>query len=155
MSGIEATVQIKRSYPRVQIVILSIFEDDDNVFEAICAGACGYLSKPVMPAQLLEAVEQAFDGAFPMSPPIARNVLELFKKHVPPTQADYSLTDHELKVLESLAQGDDHKLIAEKLSLSPSTVRDHLRSIYDKLHVHSKSRGVAKALHQRLPFRKG
>jgi DNA-binding NarL/FixJ family response regulator len=154
MSGIEATVQLKRLNPRVQIVILSVFEDDENVFQAVCAGACGYLSKPVMPAQLLEAVEQAFDCAFPMSPPVARRVLELFKKYVPPTQADYHLTDRELEVLELLAQGDDHKLIAEKLFLSSPTVRDHLRSIYDKLHVHSKSRAVAKALHERLPPKK-
>jgi DNA-binding NarL/FixJ family response regulator len=150
MSGIEATAELKRRHPRVQIVILSVFEDDENVFHAVCAGACGYIAKPVMPAQLLEAVEQAFAGASPMSPHIARKVLELFKKYMPPPKADYNLTERELEVLELLTQGDDHKQIAEKLFLSPFTVRAHLRNIYDKLHVHSKSQAVAKALQERL-----
>jgi DNA-binding NarL/FixJ family response regulator len=150
MSGIEATAALKRKYPRVQIIILSVFEDDESVFQAICAGACGYIAKPVTPHQLLEAVEQAFGGASPMSPHIARKVLELFKKHVPPPQADYNLSERELEVLELLTQGDDHKQIAEKIFLSPFTVRAHLRNIYDKLHVHSKSQAVAKALQERL-----
>jgi DNA-binding NarL/FixJ family response regulator len=154
MSGIAATAQLKRQYPRAQIIMLSVFEDDENVFQAICAGACGYITKPVAPAQLLEAVEQAFDGASPMSPHIARKVLELFKKHVPPPQADYNLTSRELEVLKLLTEGDDHKTIAEKLFLSPFTVRAHLRNIYDKLHVHSKSQAVAKALQERLLPRK-
>lgn len=150
ISGIEATAQIKTIFPRVQIIILSVFEDDENVFQAICAGACGYISKPVMPGQLLESIEQAFDGASPMSPHIARKVLDLFKQHVPPTRADYNLTDRELDVLNLLTQGDDHKMIAEKLFLSPFTIRAHLRNIYEKLHVHSKSQAVAKALQERL-----
>jgi DNA-binding NarL/FixJ family response regulator len=150
ISGTEATAKIKNSFPRIQIIMLSIFEDDENIFQAICAGACGYLSKPVMPAQLLEAVEQAFSGASPMSPNIARKVLELFKQHVPPTKADYKLTERELDVLALLTQGDDHKMIAEKLFLSPFTIRAHLRNIYDKLHVHSKSQAVAKTLKERL-----
>ena len=150
MSGIAATAALKRQHPRAQIIILSVFEDDENVFQAICAGACGYITKPVMPAQLLEAVEQAFSGASPMSPHIARKVLELFRHHVPPRQADYHLSERELEVLEWLTQGADHKTIAEKLFLSPYTVRAHLRNIYDKLHVHSKSEAVAKALKERL-----
>lgn len=154
MSGIAAAAELKRRHARVQIVMLSVFEDDENVFQAICAGACGYIAKPVMPAQLLEAVEQAFNGASPMSPKIARKVLEIFKKHVPPPRADYNLTARELEVLGLLTQGDDHKQIAEKLFLSPFTVRAHLRNIYDKLHVHSKSQAVAKALQERLLLKK-
>ncbi|MGH7456802.1 MAG: response regulator transcription factor [bacterium] len=146
MSGIEATAELKRRNSRVQIVMLSVFEDDENVFQAICAGACGYISKPVMPAQLLEAVEQAFAGASPMSPKIARKVLEIFKKHVPPPKADYNLTERELEVLDLLTQGDDHKQIAEKLFLSPFTIRAHLRNIYDKLHfIQIPSRGQSPA----------
>ncbi len=95
-------------------------------------------------------IEQAFGGASPMSPKIARKVLEIFKKHVPPPKADYNLTERELEVLDLLTQGDDHKQIAEKLFLSPFTIRAHLRNIYDKLHVHSKSQAVAKALQERL-----
>ncbi len=154
MSGIAATAQIKNRSARAQVIMLSVFDDDENVFQAICAGACGYITKPVMPEQLLEAVEQAHQGASPMSPNIARKVLELFKKHMPPPQVDYNLSERELEVLDLLTQGADHKQIAEKLFLSPFTVRAHLRKIYDKLHVHSKSQAVAKALKERLLPRK-
>ena len=150
MSGIEATAQLKRTYPTIQVVMLSVFADDDNVFHAICAGASGYVAKPVMPAQLLEAVEQAFAGGTPISPHIARRVLEMFKQHVPPPRADYNLTSRELEVLIMLTDGGDYKAIAEKLFLSPYTVRAHIRNIYDKLHVHSKSEAVAKALKERV-----
>lgn len=150
LSGIEATRDLKRHHPRVQVIILSVFEDDENVFQAICAGACGYITKPVMPAVLLDAVEQAFAGASPMSPHIARKVIEIFRQFAPPPKVDYDLTGRELEVLEYLTHGYDLKLIAEKLFVSPFTVRAHVRNIYDKLHVHSKSEAVAKALKERL-----
>jgi len=150
MSGIEATALLKARYPRVEIVILSVLEDDENVFKAICAGASGYVTKPVMPAQLLEAVEHAFGGGTPMSPHIARKVLELFRQNVPPPRADYQLTPRELEVLQLLTRGDDYKQIADKLFLSPFTIRAHIRNIYDKLHVHSKSQAVAKALREKV-----
>jgi DNA-binding NarL/FixJ family response regulator len=150
ISGIEATSIVKQKYPRMQVIILSVFEDDDNVFRAICAGAIGYVAKPVMPQQLLEAVENAFNGGTPMSPHIARKVIEMFKQNAPPPKADYHLTERELDVLERLVQGDDYKQIAEKLFLSVFTVRAHLRNIYDKLHVHSKSQAVSKALNERI-----
>ncbi len=150
ISGISATAQIKTEHPRVEIVILSVLEDDENVFKAICAGASGYVTKPVQPAQLVEAVEQAFGGGTPMSPQIARKVLDLFKEHIPPPRADYQLTPRELEVLDLLIQGDDYKQIAEKLFLSLFTVRAHIRNIYDKLHVHSKSQAVSKALREKV-----
>ena len=150
MNGIEATDILKKQHQHVQIVILSVFEDDENVFQAICAGACGYVAKPVMPAQVTEMVEQAFGGASPMSPHIARKVLEMFKHHLPPPKADYNLTERELEVLDYLTRGYDNKMIAEKLFLSTYTVRAHIRNIYDKLHVHSKSQAVAKALKERV-----
>jgi len=150
MSGIEATALLKRTHPNIQVVMLSVFADDDNVFHAICAGASGYVAKPVMPAQLLEAVEHAFGGGTPISPHIARRVLEMFKHHVPPPKADYDLTSRELEVLMMLTDGGDYKAIADKLFLSPFTVRAHIRNIYDKLHVHSKSEAVAKALRERV-----
>jgi len=150
MSGIEATALLKRTHPNIQVVMLSVFADDDNVFHAICAGASGYVAKPVMPAQLLEAVDHAFGGGTPISPHIARRVLEMFKHHVPPPKADYDLTSRELEVLMMLTDGGDYKAIADKLFLSPFTVRAHIRNIYDKLHVHSKSEAVAKALRERV-----
>lgn len=146
MSGIEATSRLKREHPHVEIIMLSVFEDDDSVFRAICAGASGYITKPVMPQRLLEAVEQAFNGGTPMSPHIARRVIELFRRHVPPPQADYQLTSRELEVLDLLTKGYDYKQIAEKLFISLFTVNAHIRHIYEKLHVHSKSQAVAKAL---------
>lgn len=154
MSGIDATRQLKISHPRIQVVILSVFEDDENIFQAICAGACGYMSKPVMPAQLTDAVEQAFAGASPMSPHIARKVVEIFRQFAPPPKVDYNLTDRELEVLELLTHGLDLKVIANKLFVSPFTIRAHVRNIYDKLHVHSKSEAVAKALKERLITKK-
>ncbi|MFO7527030.1 MAG: response regulator transcription factor [Ignavibacteriaceae bacterium] len=153
INGIEATRQIKISHPTVQIVILSIFEDDENVFQAICAGACGYITKPVMPDRLHDVVEQAFGGSSPMSPHIARKVLEMFKQYIPPPKADYRLTQREIEVLDLLIQGFDNKVIADKLFLSTYTVRAHIRNIYDKLHVHSKSQAVAKALKERLVYK--
>lgn len=150
MSGIEATARIKAQHPRIEIVILSVLEDDESVFKAICAGASGYVTKPVLPAQLVEAVDHAFGGGTPMSPHIARRVLELFKQHLPPPRADYQLTPREMDVLDLLTRGDDYKLIAEKLYLSLFTVRAHIRNIYDKLHVHSKSQAVAKALLEKV-----
>jgi DNA-binding NarL/FixJ family response regulator len=150
MSGVEAIGVLKRLHPRVEIVVLSVFEDDDNIFRAICAGANGYLAKPATPQQLIGAVEDAFGGGTPMSPHIARKVLEMFKQHIPPPRADYNLTPRELEILDHLVQGEDYKVIAEQLFLSLFTVRAHIRNIYDKLHVHSKSQAVAKALKEQV-----
>jgi DNA-binding NarL/FixJ family response regulator len=150
ISGIEATDILKKNYPRLQIVILSVHEDDDNVFKAICAGAIGYVTKPIMPNQLLEAVDFAFTGGTPMSPHIARKVLQMFKDHVPPQKADYNLTERELEVLDHLVQGEDYKVIADRMILSVFTIRAHIRNIYDKLHVHSKSQAVSKTLKEGL-----
>jgi DNA-binding NarL/FixJ family response regulator len=150
MSGIEAIGRLKESYPRLEIVVLSMFEDDDNVFRALCAGASGYITKPATPQQITDAVEHAFSGGTPMSPRIARKVLDIFKQIAPPPKADYSLTPRELEILDHLVQGDDYKAIAQKLFLSLFTVRAHIRNIYDKLHVHTKSQAVGKALKERV-----
>jgi DNA-binding NarL/FixJ family response regulator len=150
MSGIEAIASLKRDHPRVEIVVQSIFEDDDNVFRALCAGASGYIAKPVLPRDLLQAVEHAFGGGTPMSPRIARKVLEVFKLNAPPPRADYHLTPRELEVLQLLVGGEDYKSIADTLFISVFTVRAHIRNIYDKLHVHSKSQAVAKALNENM-----
>jgi len=150
MTGIEATRRIKENHPDAEIIILSVFEDDNNIFEAICAGASGYVTKPVMPQRLLDAIDETYAVGTPMSPHIARKVLTLFKNHVPPKRSDYQLTERELEVLESLVKGHDFKEIAEDLIVSVFTVRAHIRNIYEKLHVHSKSQAVAKALRERL-----
>ena len=150
ISGIEATGIVKEKYPATEIIILSVFEDDDNVFRAICAGASGYVTKPVMPQRLLEAVGEASAGGTPMSPHIARRVLNLFKRHLPPPAAEYDLTAREKEVLGVLVNGGTFQDIADELVVSVFTVRAHIRNIYEKLHVHSKSEAVAKALLERL-----
>jgi DNA-binding NarL/FixJ family response regulator len=150
MSGIEAVRLLREHHPKTQAVILSVHEDGDNVFRAICAGAVGYLAKPVMPAVLTESIESAAAGGTPMSPHIARRVLEMFKKYAPPPQAEYNLTEREVAVLERLVEGDGYKEIADALFISVYTARAHLRNIYEKLHVHSKSQAVSKALQERL-----
>ena len=150
MSGVEATRILKQSHPDTEIVILSVFEDDDNIFQAICAGAGGYVTKPVMPQRLIEVVEEAASGATPISPHIARKMLRLFKKHVPVPGGDYDLTPREQEVLEHLVAGMDFNELADHLVVSLYTVRAHIRNIYEKLHVHSKSQAVAKALREGL-----
>jgi DNA-binding NarL/FixJ family response regulator len=150
MSGIQAIERLKREHSRIEIVVQSIYQDDDNVFKALCAGANGYIAKPVLPQQLLEAVEDAFSGGTPMSPRIARKVLEIFKQHAPSQKTDFRLTPRELEVLQLLVQGEDYKSVAQKLFLSLFTVRAHVRNIYDKLHVHTKSQAVAKALRENV-----
>lgn len=150
MSGIEAIRQLQVRCPRVQAIVLSVHADDEHVFEAICAGAVGYLTKPVEGGALVEAIECAFDRGAPMSPHVARRVLEMFKEYAPPPHADYNLSEREVAVLDRLVEGDGCKEIAEALFISVYTVRAHLRNIYDKLHVHSKSQAVSKALQERL-----
>lgn len=150
MSGIEATRLLREKHPRFQIIVLTVHQDDDNVFRAICAGAIGYVTKPVLPATLLEAVENAFGGGTPMSPNIARRVLTMFTEFRPPEKVDHQLTNREVAVLERLVEGDDYQQIADVLFISVYTVRAHLRNIYDKLHVHSKSQAVARALQDHI-----
>jgi DNA-binding NarL/FixJ family response regulator len=150
MSGIEAIRRLRERLPRVGAVVLSVHDDGEHVFQAVCAGAIGYLTKPVTPSDLIESVEAAFGGGTPMSPQIARQVLEMFRTYAPPQQADYNLTEREVAVLERLVDGDGCKDIAQALFISVYTVRAHLRNIYDKLHVHSKSQAVSKALRERL-----
>ena len=155
MSGVDATALLKKKYPKIEVIMFSVYEDDDNLFQAICAGASGYVTKPIMPQQLIEAVSQASSGGTPMSPHIARKVLRLFRQYTPPPRADYDLTPRELEILECLVQGNDYQMTADKLFLSIYTVRAHIRNIYEKLHVHSMSQAVSKALTERvLPQKK-
>jgi DNA-binding NarL/FixJ family response regulator len=154
MTGIEATRLLREQHPRYQVIVLTVHQDDDSVFRAICAGAIGYVIKPVLPATLLEVVEHAFGGGTPMSPNIARRVLTMFKDFRPPDKVDHQLTQREVAVLERLVEGDDYQQIADILFISVFTVRAHLRNIYDKLHVHSKSQAVARALQDHILPRK-
>ena len=147
MSGTEGVRQLRARFPALQILMLTVYADNDHVFEAICAGACGYLLKDTPPAKLLEALREVRDGGAPMSPEIARKVVEMFQRVVPPPPAaDHRLSPREVEVLKLLAEGHVYKTAAAALDLSIDTVRFHIRNIYEKLHVHSKSEAVLAAL---------
>ncbi len=150
MSGIEGVRHVKALRPDTEILMLTIYEDDANVFQAVCAGAAGYLLKKAGPVEILQAIQQVVSGGVPMTPEIARKVLDMFRDFAPKPVECEDLTPREKEVLKALVEGLDYKQIAQKYFISLDTVRNHLRHIYEKLHVHSKSEAVAKALKQRL-----
>jgi DNA-binding NarL/FixJ family response regulator len=145
ISGIEGVRRLKERYPALQILMLTVYADDDKVFEAICAGACGYLLKDTPPTRLLEAIGEMWGGGAPMSPEIARKVVTMFQKAAPPGDDEHQLSPREAQVLKLLADGHSYKTAANLLSLSVDTIRFHIRNIYEKLHVNSKSEAVLKA----------
>lgn len=150
MNGIEGVRELKRRYPKLLALMLTIYDDDERIFEAMCAGACGYLLKKTPPARLLESIQEVIEGGAPMSPSIARRIVTLFSQIAPPAHADYHLTPHETRLLKMLVEGHSYKTAAAELGLSINTVSFHMRNVYDKLQVHSKSEAVAKALRERL-----
>jgi DNA-binding NarL/FixJ family response regulator len=149
MSGIQGLPLLHKKYPAVALLMLTVYEDDDRIFDALCAGARGYLLKKTPPAKLLESLGEALHGA-PMSPEVALRVLRLFREVRPPEQVDYDLTAHELKLLKLLVEGHNYQSAAAELGVAFSTINFHMQNIYGKLQVHSKSEAVAKALRQRL-----
>src|SRR5882672_4623633 len=150
MSGIEGLKILKERYPKMLLLILSVYDDDERIFDAMCAGAAGYLLKKTRPLKLLESLKEAVDGGAPMSPEVARRVISLFREIRPPERADYDLTPHETRLLKLFVKGHNYKTAAKELGVTVHTISFHLRSIYDKLQVHSKSAAVAKALENRL-----
>jgi DNA-binding NarL/FixJ family response regulator len=147
-SGIESIPAIKKICPLAQIVMMTGLDDDDSIFNALLAGADGYLLKKTNPGKVLSAIEDAAGGGTPMTPYVARRVIEHFKQSVP-LQTDYQLSDREKEILAALVEGHDNRAIAEKLFISYETVRNHLKRIYEKLHVNSRSQAVSKALTER------
>jgi DNA-binding NarL/FixJ family response regulator len=150
MSGIEGTRRIKALHPGLAVLILTVYDDDRRIFDAMCAGACGYLLKKKPPARLLESLKEVVGGGAPMSPEVARRIVALFREIRPPEQADYQLTPHEIRILTLLVEGHNYKTAADELNVSINTIRFHMRSIYEKLQVHSKSEAVSKALRNRI-----
>ena len=148
-SGIQAVSQIKSISPSTRVVMLTVFDDHEKVFKAICAGASGYLLKTSPIEGIVESVHEALDGGAPMTPRVAKSVLDMFARLSRPRQ-DYGLTRQEQKILELMAQGLIKKEIAGRLALSYHTVDTHLRNIYAKLHVHTRTGAVAKALQEKL-----
>ena len=150
ISGIEGIAIVRKRSPETALVVLTVYEDSDRVFRALCAGATGYLLKNTPPAKLIEALYSAVHGGSPMSPEIARHVVELFRKFHPPERAQYNLTPHELRLLKLLVEGCSYKTAAFELGVSINTIAFHIQNIYGKLQVHSKSEAVARALNENI-----
>jgi len=148
MSGIDGIIKAKKIKPELNILMLTVYEDSQSVLKALCAGASGYLVKKTPPTRLLEAIKDAYEGGAPMSSLIARQVITLFQQNIGVQNEDKEaqLSSREKEVLTSLAEGNNYQSIADRLFISVDTVRHHIRNIYRKLHVHSQSEAVAKAI---------
>ena len=150
MLGSEAVKVFREKFQSMQILMLTIYAEQDKVFESICNGASGYLLKKTPPAKLLDAIRETHEGGAPMSPEIARKVVTLFQKTGPPQTIDERLTPQEVRLLKLLSEGYSYQSAAGQMNVSVNTVRNYIRSIYEKLHVHSKSEAVSKGLRSRI-----
>jgi DNA-binding NarL/FixJ family response regulator len=150
MSGIEGITLLKERHPQLLHLMLTVYDDDDRIMKALCAGACGYLLKKTPPARLLESIREVVSGGAPMSPVIARRVIDLFREYRPPADCEHALTPHETKLLRMLVEGHNYKTLARELDVSINTISFHMKRIYEKLQVHSKSEAVSKALRRRI-----
>jgi DNA-binding NarL/FixJ family response regulator len=148
ISGIEGVRTVKNNFDDILILMFTVFEDDEKIFAAIKAGASGYLLKKTPPEEIIESIWQLYHGGAPMSPSIARRVINVFHSNSSKTIEDYKLTAREKEILYSLVDGLSYNKIAEKYFVSLSTIRTHICNIYQKLHVNSKSQAVAKVLHK-------
>lgn len=150
MSGIDGIKKLREIFPETPIIALTIYDNNEQIFSALCNGANGYLLKNTPPARLLEALQEAVDGGSPMSPQVAARVIKLFREFRPPENADYHLTPQETELLRLLVEGHHKKTAAREMGISFHTVSFHLKNIYEKLQVHSKSEAVAKAMREKL-----
>lgn len=150
MDGIKGIRILKERFPELLILMLTVYDDDERIFDAMCAGASGYLLKKTPPAKLLEGLKETVNGGSPMSPEVARRVITLFREIRPPDRADYQLTPHETRLLKLFVEGHIYKTAAVELGVSVNTINFHVRNIYEKLQVHTRSEAVAKALVNRL-----
>ncbi len=151
INGIEAVKIIKKQFPTVHVLMQTVFHDDDNIFNAICSGASGYILKTTSPAGYIEAIKDVYNGGSPMTGSIARRVLELFQKNITPAaNTDYQLTPKEKEILQQLVKGKSFKMIADAIGTTYETVRTHMKNIYAKLHVNSNTEAVSKALHEKI-----
>lgn len=147
MSGIDGMKIIKRQYPEMEIIMLTVYHDSHKIFDSLCAGASGYLLKHSTPDELKDAIEVLLNGGAPMSPQIARKVITHFSQpSKPDPDPEHNLTSRELEIIQGLVDGLSYKLIADRMDISIDTVRAHIRNIYKKLHVNSKAEVIAKSL---------
>jgi DNA-binding NarL/FixJ family response regulator len=154
VNGIEAVRLLTREFPHIQILIQTVFEDDERVFDSICAGASGYILKNQINSSLIDAIKELQTGGSPMSPSIARRVLNIlqqgYKNKRQPATEEYNLTAREKEVLTAIVNGLSYKMIGYELNISYETVRSHIKKIYEKLHVASLTEVVAKAINQNI-----
>src|SRR5258706_7912469 len=150
IDGVEGTRILRERFPDLPILALTVYDDDDQIFAVLCAGASGYLLKNTAPARLLESLKEAVSGGGPMSPEVARRVIKLFREFRPPERASYHLTPQETELIKLLVEGHHYKTAAREMEITINTVSFHLKNIYTKLQVHSKTEAVAKALRERL-----
>ena len=146
INGIEGVRTVRSNFENIQVIMFTVFEDDEKIFEAIRSGASGYLLKKTPPEEILDAINELYEGGAPMSPSIARKVIQAFQVKPSSVLEDHQLTSREKEILYALVDGLSYKKIAEKYFVSIHTVRSHISSIYEKLHVNSKSQAVAKVL---------
>ncbi len=149
ISGVEAVHRLKETLPSIDVLMLTVYDDDRRIFEAVCAGASGYLLKKTPPDQILQAILDMRRGGAPMTPRIARRVLEMFRETRRAPQLSDTLSAREEEVLNALVEGLSYKMIADRLYISIDTVRSHIKHIYEKLHINSKSQAIALALRSR------
>src|SRR6188768_2872054 len=151
MNGIEAVSIIKEEYPNIKILMETIFDDDEKIFSSICAGAEGYILKHTPPAEIMEAIKEIYEGGSPMTPSIANRVLKMMRDRPDPrSKESFDLSDREKEILTCLVKGMSYKMVADCCYISIETVNVHIKNIYKKLHVHSKSEAVAKAIRGRI-----
>ena len=149
-TGIEATRQIKKVFPGIQILMQTVFDDQERIFEAIKAGASGYLLKSSPAPKIIEAIFDAYAGGAPITPAIASKVINFFREQAPVKDQDYGLSDREKEVLNHLVDGLSYKMIASEMAISYNTVNSHIKKIYEKLHVHSVGEALSKVLHKKV-----
>jgi DNA-binding NarL/FixJ family response regulator len=150
MDGIEGIRILKERYPKLILLMHTVYDGDERIFDALCAGASGYLLKKTSPVRLLESLREAMAGGAPMTPEVADKVIRLFREIRPREKTDEQLTPHEIRLLEMLSEGHNYDTAAVELGVTTHTISFHLQRIYEKLHVHSKTEAVAKALRDRI-----
>lgn len=151
INGIEAVRMLREKYPALKILMQTIFEESDKIFQSILAGASGYILKNTSPTRILDFIKETYEGGAPMSPSVATKVLKIIAQQTPSaTENNFNLSEREKEILSCLVKGMSYKLIADACFISIDTVRGHIRNIYDKLHVHSKGEAIAAAIKGRM-----
>jgi DNA-binding NarL/FixJ family response regulator len=150
LPGTEAVALFRERHPKLLILMLTVYAEEEKIFQSLCAGANGYLLKKTPPARLLESIREAYAGGAAMSPEIADKVIRLFRELRPPAPFPHDLSPHEIRLLSLLAEGYSYQAAGDRLHISINTVRGYIRAIYEKLHVHTKSEAVSKALRGRI-----